>query len=271
MFPKLISFGSFYFPTYGLFVAAGFLAGLWLAGKLAKEKGLNAETVSNLAIYCALVGLAGAKLMMFFLNFDYYAANPGQLFSIDTLLSAGVYHGGFLAAFAFAWFYIRQQRLPWLATADVLAPAVALGHAIGRLGCFAAGCCWGSRCDRAWAITFTDPDAHAITGVPLNVPLHPTQLYEAALTAVVAFVLWKRSIRPHAPGQILGLYLVLYSVVRIVTEYFREHEQALPFGGPLTWTQWIAAALLAGGLFLLARTRAAAVDKTTSTAQRVRS
>ena len=270
MFPKLISFGSFYLPTYGLFVAGGFLAGLWLVAKLADRKGLNAELVSNLAIYCALVGLAGAKAMMFALNFDYYAANPSQLFSFDTLLSAGVYHGGFLAAFAFAWLYIRKQGLPWLTTADVLAPAVALGHSIGRLGCFAAGCCWGDRCDRPWAVTFTNPDAHAITGVPLNIPLHPTQIYEAALTAMVAAFLWKRSLRAHPPGQILGLYLVLYSTVRIVTEFYREHDQAPPFDGPLTWTQWIAAALLVAGAVLLVRCRAAAME-TTSASRRVRS
>ena len=151
MFPKLISLGNFYLPTYGLFVATGFLAALWMATRLAAKKGMNPELVGNLAIYCALVGLAGAKLMMFVLNFEYYSAHPQQLFSLDTLLSAGVYHGGFLAALAFAWFYMRHHGLPWSSTADVLAPAVAAGHAIGRVGCFAAGCCWGGRCDRPWA------------------------------------------------------------------------------------------------------------------------
>ena len=264
MFPKLLSFGSFYLPTYGLFVAAGFLAGLWVATRIAAKKGLNPELVGNLAIYCALTGLAGAKLMMFALNFEYYSEHPGQLFSLDTLLSAGVYHGGFLTALSFAWFYMREQGLPWSATADVLAPAVAIGHAIGRIGCFAAGCCWGSQCDRPWAVTFTSPDAHAITGVPLFVPLHPTQLYEAVLTGLVAFVLWRRSFRPHPPGQIFALYLVLYSAVRIVTEFYREHDQALPFGGPLTWTQWIAVMLLATGVILLARQRRTGIAATSA-------
>jgi len=255
MFPKLFTIGGFFLPTYGALVAGGFLAGVWLTPKLSKRAGLDAEAVANLAIYCALAGLAGAKLMMFVLNFGYYSANPGALFSFDTLLSAGVFHGGFLAALAFAWFFIQRQKLPWLRTLDVLAPGVALGHAIGRLGCFAAGCCWGGRCDRAWAVTFTNPDAHDITGVPLGVPLHPAQLYEALLTFGVAHVLYHGFSTKRTPGWTFGLYLALYGPVRIVTEFFREHDQAMPFGGPLTWTQWISAALALAGAWLVLRAR----------------
>jgi phosphatidylglycerol---prolipoprotein diacylglyceryl transferase len=258
MFPKIISIGDFYLPSYGVFVALGFLAGLWLAGRLARRAGLPAEKVGDLAIYCALAGLAGAKLMMFALNADYYSRHPGALFSLDTLLSAGVYHGGFLAALGFAWFYVRRAGLPWLRVADALAPAVALGHAIGRLGCFAAGCCWGAVCQRPWSVTFTNPDAHQLTGVPLNLPLHPTQLYEAALTAVVAAWTWRAATRAPAPGRVLGLYLVLYSAARVAVEFFREHDQGPAFGGVLTWTQWIAVALAVGGGWLLWRTRAGA-------------
>jgi phosphatidylglycerol:prolipoprotein diacylglycerol transferase len=255
MFPKLISIGGFFLPTYGVLVAAGFLAGVWLTTRLAKRSGLDPESVINLAIYCALAGLAGAKLMMFALNYDYYSANPGSLFTFDTLLSAGVFHGGFLAALVFAWFYIQRHKLPWLRTLDVLAPGVALGHAIGRLGCFAAGCCWGNRCDRPWAVTFTNPDAHEITGVPLNVPLHPTQIYESLLTFAVAYALYRGFSTKRTPGWTFGLYLALYGPVRVVTEFFREHDQPPAFGGPLTWTQWIAAGLTLAGLWLVVRAR----------------
>jgi phosphatidylglycerol:prolipoprotein diacylglycerol transferase len=250
MLPKLISIDGFFLPTYGLLVSLGFLAGILLAMRLARRDGLSAEKVGNLTVYCALIGLAGAKLMMFAFNFRYYIQYPGELFSFSTLLSAGVYYGGFLAALAFAWFYIRAQKMPWLRTADVVAPGLALGHTIGRLGCFAAGCCWGSRCDLPWAVTFTNPAAHDITGVPLHVPLHPAQLYEAALTALVAWILYRRSLKPHPPGWILALYLLLYSPARLFVEFFREHDQPPPLGGPLTWTQWIAVALTGVGIWL---------------------
>lgn len=253
MFPKLIEIGGFYLPSYGVFVALGFLAGLWLAGRLATRNGLDPTRIADLAIYCALAGLAGAKLLMFALNADYYSRHPGALLSVETLLSAGIYHGGFLGALGFAWLYVRRHGLPWLPVADTLAPAVALGHAIGRLGCFAAGCCWGASCQRPWAVTFTNPAAHELTGVPLHLPLHPTQLYEAILTALVAALCLWAARRTPPPGAVLGLYLTSYSAARIFVEFFRQHDQALPFEGPLTWTQWIAAALALSGSWLLIR------------------
>jgi phosphatidylglycerol---prolipoprotein diacylglyceryl transferase len=247
MFPKLISIGPFFLPTYGVLVTLGFLAGIGLTTRLARRAALDIERIVNLAIYCILAGLAGAKLLMFIMDFDYFSRNPGQIFSFDTLLSAGVYHGGFLAALAFAWFYMRRQGLPLRRTCDVFAPGLAVGHAIGRLGGFAAGCCWGSSCDRSWAVTFTNPDAHDLTGVPLGLPLHPAQLYEAFATALIAVWLYRASFRPHREGAVFAQYLVLYSAVRFVLEFFRFHDQPFPLGS-FTWTQWIALGLLVAGL-----------------------
>ena len=247
MFPKLISIGNFFLPTYGVLVTLGFLAGIGVTLRLARRAALDTERIMNLAIYCALAGLAGAKLLMFIMDFDYFSRNPGQIFSFDTLLSAGVYHGGFLAALLFAWFYMRRQKLPVLRTCDIFAPGLALGHAIGRLGCFAAGCCWGASCDRGWSVTFTNPAAHDLTGVPLHVALYPTQLYESFATALVAAWLYRVSLRTHRDGAAFAHYLVLYSVARFVLEFFRFHDQPFPFG-QFTWTQWIALGLAAAGV-----------------------
>lgn len=256
MYPKVISFGNFFLPTYGILVALGFLAAIAIVTRLARREGLDIERVTNLAVYCALAGLAGAKLLMFALDFDFYWRNPGNIFSLDTLLSAGVYYGGFLGALGFAWIYMKRQGLPWLKTADIFAPGVALGHAIGRLGCFAAGCCWGSLCPRPWAVTFTNPDAHELTGVPLGIPLHPAQLYEFAATALVAAWLYRRSLRTHRPGLIFGQYLLLYSTARFALEFFRHHQESFPLAIlPLTSTQWIAFALAAAGAALIIRKR----------------
>jgi phosphatidylglycerol:prolipoprotein diacylglycerol transferase len=252
MFPKLLSFGHFFLPTYGVLVTLGFLAGIGVTTRLARRAGLDPERVVNLAIYCALAGLAGAKLLMFIMDFDYFSRNPGQIFSFDTLLSAGVYHGGFLAAVLFAWAYMRRQQLPFWRTCDTFAPGLALGHAIGRLGCFAAGCCWGAHCERSWAVTFTSPDAHELTGVPLGLPLHPAQLYESFATALLAVWLYNRSLRPHREGGLFAQYLILYSLARFVLEFFRFHDQPFPLGS-FTWTQWIALALAAAGAALLVR------------------
>jgi phosphatidylglycerol:prolipoprotein diacylglycerol transferase len=145
--------------------------------------------------------------------------------------------------------------MPVAGTLDCFAPGVELGHAIGRFGCLAAGCCWGQSCDRSWAVTFTNPDAQRMVGVPLGVPLHPTQLYEAALGIIVFAILWRLANRPHAAGAILGWYLVLSSAARFAVEFFRHHDQANPFGGPLSTQQWVSLGLLALGAILLATRR----------------
>jgi len=253
MLPKLFQIGDFFLPTYGLLVAAAFLTALWLAGRLARREGLDPEDVTNLGVYCALSGLAGAKLLMFVFDWSYYAQNPGQIFTLSTLRAGGVFHGGLIVALITAFVYMRKKKLPALKTADVFAPALALGHAIGRLGCFAAGCCWGVACDRPWAVTFTNPDAHSLVGVPLNTPIHPTQLYEAAAELAIFGVLYRLFPKRRHDGQLIGLYLVLYSVARFLVEFLRHHQQANPWGGPLSSTQWIALGLLVPGIYLLRR------------------
>jgi len=253
MLPKLISIGDFFLPTYGLLVTIGFLTGLWLATRLARRDGLNADDVVNLAVYCALSGIFGAKLLMFIQDFNYYRRNPGEILSVATLQAGGIFYGGLVAALGVAWWFLRKKKLPALRTADAFAPGLALGHAIGRVGCFAAGCCWGLECGRPWAVTFTNPESNRMFGTPLFVPLHPTQLYEAAAEALIAFALWRRSLVPHKPGLIIGLYLAMYSSVRFVVEFFRAHDAANPFGGPLSASQWIALGLAALGLWILRR------------------
>jgi phosphatidylglycerol:prolipoprotein diacylglycerol transferase len=169
MLPKLIHFGSFFLPTYGVLVATAFLVGLWMTSRLAKAAGMNSDVIVNLGVYCALAGIVGAKVLMIALD-PALRANPMEIFSLSTLQSAGIFYGGLVAALLMAYFYMKRHQLPVLKTADLFAPGLALGHGIGRLGCFAAGCCWGRTTHVPWAVTFTNPDARAV-GVPLGIPL----------------------------------------------------------------------------------------------------
>jgi phosphatidylglycerol:prolipoprotein diacylglycerol transferase len=246
LFRKIFSIGTVFLPTYGVLVALGFLTGLWITVKLARKGGLDAEKVTNLAVYVALAGLIGAKLLM--IAFDWPDI---QIFSLSTVQAAGVFQGGLILALITAFFYIRHNKLPVLAVSDAFAPGVAIGHAIGRLGCFAAGCCWGKECHLPWAVTFKNPEASNLTGVPLDVPLHPAQLYESCTEFLLfAFLYWRYG-KAHPPGQIIGLYLLISSIVRFFIEFTRNHEQALPFGLPLSITQWIAIGIAIAGAILL--------------------
>jgi phosphatidylglycerol---prolipoprotein diacylglyceryl transferase len=252
MFPKLISFGdSFFLPTYGALVAAGFLLALWITGKLARHSGLDPERVSSVGIYGALSGLVGAKLLMFVFDFDYFWQNPREAFSLATLQSGGVFFGGLVIAIGAGAWLMHRYQLPVLGTFDIFAPGLAIGQAIGRLGCFAAGCCWGVKCDRPWAVRFTDFEANKITGVPLDVDLHPTQLYEFGLLLLTFGFLYRLFLRAHRPGVVFGAYLILASLQRFLVEFFREHQQANLGGGPLSNAQLIALVLVAGGAVLV--------------------
>ena len=240
MFPKIFQIGDFFLPAYGVLVALGVLAGLKASTTLAGRKGVDPEKISNLVVLCALAGLAGAKVAMILFDWEsHYSKNLGDIFSMATLQAAGVFQGGLVLAIVFAWWYLRKHEMPFLQTADLLAPGIAIGHGIGRIGCFAAGCCWGGRCDRPWAVTFTNPEAAELTGVPLGVPLHPSQLYEAFAEFVIFGLLWQRAGWKLGPGAQIGFYLVTYSAVRFGVEFVRSHAQDLVAG--LSLTQWMSA------------------------------
>lgn len=257
MFPKLFSFGDFFLPAYGALVALGVLAGMKISTTLGVRRGMDAEKISNLVVVCALSGLAGAKLAMIWFDWEsHYSRNIGDIFSLSTLQAAGVFQGGLVLAIGVAWWYMKKHGLPFLETADVLAPGIALAHGIGRIGCFAAGCCWGAVCDRPWAVTFRNPDAAALTGVPLGIPLHPTQIYEAAAEFLIFGMLWQRANWKQGPGAQIGFYLVTYSVVRFGVEFVRSHAQGLVLG--LSLTQWMSAAFVGLGLLFWRRSHTTA-------------
>jgi len=259
MLPKLISIGSFYIPTYGVLVAIGFLVGLWVTQKCAQKIKLDPEKIANLAVYCALSGLLGAKIFMILFDWPQFAANPKEIFSLATLQAAGVFQGGLILALIFAVIYMKRSGLPFLRTADAFAPGLTIGHAIGRIGCFAAGCCWGDHCERPWAVVYRNPDAQQFSEVPLGVPLHPAQLYEMLLLGLIFVYLWRRFSKPHEAGRILAEYLILSSIARFAVEFYRFHAQALPFGGPFSITQWISIGLLLLGIGLWFRSRSRTV------------
>ena len=245
MHPVLFKIGDFVQHTYGVLVAAAFLVGLLAATRLARREGLNADRVFNLGIYLAVAAFLGAKVFTIVTDLGFYWRNPAQLLSLDSLQAGGVFYGGLLAALGFAVWYTRRAAMPFLKTGDVFAPGVALGHAVGRLGCFASGCCWGRPTSLPWGVTFTDPYAHETFGVPLGAPLHPTQLYESFAEAAIFAVLLLAFRRKQFDGQILALYLALYGAARFAVEFVRD--QPVNVAGVLTTSQFIALLLIALG------------------------
>lgn len=220
MHPVLFDVGPATIYTYGVLLAAAYLLGLQLAMRRARVRGLDQTRVLDLGIYIIISALVGAKLLLVITDFRSFAGNPRAL--LDLARSGGVFYGGLILAVAVALWYIRRIGLPLWTTCDVFAPGIALGHVVGRFGCFFAGCCYGEPASVPWAITFTNPYAAANVGTPLNVPLHPTQLYEAGAEALILVMLLATESRGRQyPGRTFWLYMLLYAISRFIIEMFR--------------------------------------------------
>jgi phosphatidylglycerol---prolipoprotein diacylglyceryl transferase len=255
VFPRLFHIGNFGLPTYGFLVATGVLVGLLIAARLSERQGQDPEKAWNLGILAVLSAIVGAKVLLIINDWSFYSSHPGELFSVSMLQAGGVFYGGLLAAIAVSVWYIRRNQMPVLRTCDAFAPGLALGHAIGRVGCFAAGCCYGKPTNLPWGVTFTNPLAHEFVGTPLNVHIHPTQLYEAAVELINFLILYWLIRHKKFEGQVIGTYVFLYGVARYFLEFVRDDpERGSVFGGLMTGTQLISIILvIAGGLLWLWR------------------
>jgi phosphatidylglycerol---prolipoprotein diacylglyceryl transferase len=248
VYPQLIHFGKFFLPTYGFLVSLGVLLGLWISVRNSERLGIDGDKAWNFGILLVLSGIVGAKVLYIINEWGYYSAHPAEIFSVTTLQAGGVFSGGLLAAFIAAAWYVRRNHMPALGTCDAFSPGLALGHAIGRIGCFAAGCCYGKPTDHFWGVVFRNPLANQITGTPLNVPLEPTQLFEAAVEfANFIFLMWLLK-RRRFDGQVFGAFLFIYGVARFFLEFIRDDPgRGSVFGGMISGTQLIALGLVAAG------------------------
>ncbi|HXO44114.1 MAG TPA: prolipoprotein diacylglyceryl transferase [Candidatus Cybelea sp.] len=268
MHPVLFQIGSVTIYTYGVLAAAGFLAGLWYAYHRAPIVGLDPNQVWNLGIWGILVALAVSKIWLILSVWDYYSANPRQIFSIATFQSAGVFYGGLVGGLLWVILYTHSQKMSLLAVLDLMAAPVALGHAIGRLGCFAAGCCYGKPTSVGWGVTFTNPVTEKISGTPLDVSLHPTQLYESAAEFLNFAILVLLGAKRRTTGRIIGAYFILYGIERGTIEFFRgDPGRTLLFHNRLSLMQIVSAALIitGAGLWLRGHKAAASIGPATRT------
>lgn len=220
--------------------------------RLGRRRGLDSGQLIDFSTWMIITGLLGAKLLMIISNADFYFQNPGQIFSWGTLQAGGAFYGGFFAALFFAVYYIRVNRMPMGKTLDVFAPALALGHAVGRLGCFAAGCDYGKPTQSILGVAYNNPISHDLTGVPLGLRVHPTQLYEAAGNMLIFFGLllvlrWK-----VREGSVFLWYLLSYGALRFTVEIFRgDPGRGSYFGGLLSLPQLMSIAVAVTAIILM--------------------
>ena len=215
MHPILLHIGSFNLYTYGLFLAIGFMTAIWVSKKNAKPHGISSETITDIFFVILVSGLLGSRLLYVLINFDSYQSNWLDIFKIWQ--GGLVFFGGFLAAVAASFIFFKRKNLSIWNTADIISPGIALGHAMGRLGCFFAGCCYGKECDLPIAVKFTNPESLA----PIGVYLHPTQIYSVLSNLILFFILLWLQKRKKFDGMVFLSYIMLYSLFRSIIEFFR--------------------------------------------------
>jgi len=167
--------------------------------------------------------------------------------------AGGVFYGGLIGAVLATAVLLRRRGIAFWTFADAAAPSIALGQAFGRVGCFLAGCCWGRECSLPWAVTFTSPVAHENVGVPLGVPLHPTQVYEVLGTLLLCALLVRFERRAFS-GETFARYVLGYALLRGAIELVRGDPRGEVFG-VMSTSQFIALCGVVLGLAIFALRR----------------
>ena len=231
-------------------MALAFLAGLWTATRRAQRVNIAGETISDITLWIMLGGIFGARI--FYVTTYWKQEFADQSFTEVFMVQHGglVYYGGLIGATLAAMVYIRWKKLPLWPLTDVLAPSIALGSFFGRIGCLLNGCCYGRACDLPWALTFTNPQTHELSGTPLDVPLHPTEIYDALLNLVLYIFLAGLFRRKKFDGQIFATYLMVYAVFRSIAEYFRGDYPTDHVHAGLTSAQLLSVPIFVAGLVL---------------------
>jgi phosphatidylglycerol:prolipoprotein diacylglycerol transferase len=246
MHPILLEFGGLTIYAYGVLIAAAFLTALAFTMHEAKRRGLPHKLVPDLGFWIIVGALAGSRQLYVLITPATFLSNPLEIFAIWN--GGFVFLGGGLLGGGLGYWFLRRKKqrvLPWL---DTAAPGIALGQAVGRIGCLMAGCCYGKPApELPWAVTFT----HAKSIAPLFTPLHPTQIYHSLAGFITFAVLLACRKRFTTPGRLMGLFLVLYAAFRIAIEFFRGDYRG--FAGPVSLTQILALAFAGLGVYLLTR------------------
>lgn len=253
MFPVLLKLGPITIYSFGAMLALAFLAATQVTSKELERRGYEGDLASKMVIYAVVGGLLGARLWSIWNDWDEFLQRP-----MHVLLSGSglVFYGGLVGGSVAVSFFIFRAGLPWLTAVDCIAPGLPLAHAIGRIGCELAGDGdWGKPSTLPWAHAYPNAiigwqDWVASNGLPPDVRVHPTPIYEMIMYFSIFAFLWSIRKRPLAPGSLLWIYFVLGGLARFLVEFLRVN----PVIGGLTEAQWFSIGMIAVGVWRLVAT-----------------
>lgn len=246
MHPILFRVGPLPIYSYGTMLALAFLVGIALAQKRSKKMGIDPNLILDLSIYILIGALVGSRLLYVATDWSNYREAP---LNIIKIWEGGLaFQGGLFGAVIVSFWYLKRKKIsPWK-VGDIIIPSAALGHAIGRIGCFLNGCCYGKPTGLPWGVTFP-PGSFAANHFGIEHHLHPVQLYSMLINVIIFIILIKFTSRAKYVGQVFWLYGILYGAGRFGLEFLRAEHQAVLFF--LNIYQLISIGLLALSLIML--------------------
>lgn len=245
MHPILFKFGPILIGTYGVFVAIGVFLAIIIGRILSRREGVDPEAITDFYIYSIIVGFVGAKIALIITDYKEFSENPIE-YLFQNIRYFGAFYGGFVFAVIFAFFFIRKKKLSFWKVADITSVSLPLAQAIGRWGCFFAGCCHGSPTDLPWALVF--PAVPICSG---GVRIHPWPVYEFLLDLSIFFFLFYYFPKRKFEGQSFVFYLLFYATGRFLLEFLRGDEsRGLYFDKTVSLSQIIAFFVVIGSVIL---------------------
>lgn len=245
MFPDLFSIGPLTIHTYGFFVATGLIIAILVTIRIGRDQGISSQKVMDMGFIMIFWGIIGSRLGYVLMNFSYYMTHPMDILKVWH--GGLVFSGGLIAVIIAMSWYIRRHELSLWRVGDIWAPSAAIGQGIGRIGCLMAGCCYGKPTDLSWGLVFTNPRSMA----PLNISLHPTQLYSFLSGLIIFIVLLVLHAKKRYEGQVFLWFLILHSTGRLLIERFRGDDRGLIPGTEMSVTQALTILMLMGSVAAL--------------------
>ncbi len=254
MHPELFRIGPLVINSYGIMLALSFIVGLWITIQLGKKRGIDPDSVMNLAVVIMISSIIGARLLYVVFHLDEFRGRWIYTFvpiQPDGTIGLGglILLGGVIAAFLAGSWYVWKKGLPFWKIADSVAPALAIGIFLGRIGCFLNGCCFGKECHLPWGVVFPEnsPAGYVFHGVRI----HPTQLYSSLYGLIMFIILITLEKRQPFDGFLFGLFLVLYGIARFTVDFFRYYESQMFIFAGLDFNQVVSLLMFLSGVAIL--------------------
>lgn len=260
MHETLIDAGWFQIRSYGFMLALSFLGGIYLATRRARHRGISPQTILDLSVFIILAAVVGSRFLYVVFHLEDYS-NPLMIFALWE--GGATFYGGLILAIIASVLFTHHKKLRFLQVADIIAPSIALGMAVTRIGCFLSGCCYGKPTEAPWGVVFppTCPAGQSAAGIARTlgvdaVHLHPTQLYSSLYGWLILALLLLIEPRLRKSGALFGLLMVLAGVARFTVDFFRYFEENSRTVAGLSVSQIVALGLIAVGLYFMMRKEA---------------